>query len=78
MRCPWPAQCSTPSTSGWMPPPSFILEHGEASVVIVDKEFGPVTEQALAQLSVKPQVIHIDDSTYQDGKLLGMTATKIW
>ena len=33
-------------------------QHGEASVVIVDKEFGPVTEQALAQLSVKPQVIH--------------------
>ena len=30
-----------------------------------------MTEQALAQLSVKPQVIHIDDSTYQDGKLLG-------
>ena len=50
---------------------AFILEHGEASMVIVDKEFGPVTEQALAQMSVKPQVVHIDDSTYEEGKLLG-------
>jgi fatty-acyl-CoA synthase len=50
---------------------AFILEHGEASMIIVDKEFGPVTEQALAQMSVKPQVVHIDDATYTDGKLLG-------
>ena len=50
---------------------AFILEHGEAKIVIVDKEFGPVTEQALAQMSSPPQVIHIDDDTYADGSLLG-------
>ena len=53
---------------------AFILEHGEAKVVIVDKEFGPVTEQALAQMSSPPQVIHIDDATYADGSLLGDTS----
>lgn len=50
---------------------AFILAHGEASMVIVDKEFGPVTEQALAQMSSPPQVIHIDDPSYADGSLLG-------
>ena len=50
---------------------AFILDHGEASMVIVDKEFGPVTEQALAQMTAQPQVIHIDDATFAGGKLLG-------
>ena len=53
---------------------AFILEHGEAKVVIVDKEFGPVTEQALAQMSSPPQVVHIDDETYAEGSLLGDTS----
>ena len=50
---------------------AFILEHGEAKMVLVDKEFGPVVEQALEQMSHRLEVIHIDDLTYSDGQLLG-------
>jgi fatty-acyl-CoA synthase len=50
---------------------AFILDHGEAKMVIVDKEFGPVTEEALALMKSSPQVIHIDDATYSEGSLLG-------
>ena len=50
---------------------AFILEHGEAKMVLVDKEFGPVVEQALEQMSHRPEVIHIDDLTYSEGQLLG-------
>ena len=50
---------------------AFILEHGEASMVIVDKEFGAVTDEALALMAHQPTVIHIDDNDYDGGKLLG-------
>ena len=40
---------------------AFILEHGEAKLLLVDKEFGPLAEQALGLMSSAPQVIHIDD-----------------
>ena len=33
---------------------AFILEHGEAKVLITDTEFAPVIEQALAQLDRSP------------------------
>jgi len=52
---------------------AFILEHGEASMVIVDKEFGAVTERAhWRKWRLSPTVVHIDDATTMtDGKLLG-------
>ena len=50
---------------------AFILEHGEAKLLLVDKEFGPLAEQALALMSAPPPVIHIDDVSYPDGKLVG-------
>ncbi len=50
---------------------AFILEHGEAKLLLVDKEFGPLAEQALALMSAPPPVIHIDDTSYTDGKLVG-------
>ena len=50
---------------------AFILEHGEAKLLIVDKEFGPLAEQALALMSAPPPVIHIDDTSYSEGKLIG-------
>ena len=50
---------------------AFILEHAEAKMVLVDKEFGPVTEEALMLMSRQPAVIHIDDATYDEGWLLG-------
>ena len=39
----------------------FILAHGEARVLIVDREFGDVAGQALRQLAKPPLVIEIDD-----------------
>ncbi len=40
---------------------AFILEHGEAKVLITDREFAPVIGRALALLDKKPLVIDIDD-----------------
>ncbi|HYM72169.1 MAG TPA: acyl-CoA synthetase [Stellaceae bacterium] len=40
---------------------AFILEHGEAKVLLTDSEFAPVIKQALAQLDDKPLVIDIVD-----------------
>ena len=53
------------------PSVAFILEHGEAKLLLVDKEFGPLAEQALALMSLPPPVIHIDDASYSGGKLIG-------
>jgi fatty-acyl-CoA synthase len=50
---------------------AFILEHGEAKLLLVDKEFGPLAEEALALMSSPPPVVHIDDATYPEGKLIG-------
>jgi 3-(methylthio)propionyl---CoA ligase len=51
---------------------AFILEHGNASVVITDREFAPTIKEALAQTSVKPFVIDYDDPQFpQNGELLG-------
>ena len=50
---------------------AFILEHGGAKLLLVDKEFGPLAEQALGLMSSPPLVIHIDDDSYSGGKLIG-------
>jgi fatty-acyl-CoA synthase len=51
---------------------AFMLEHGEAKVVIVDREFSPVMGVALARLAKKPLVIDILDSEYTGaGERLG-------
>ena len=53
----------------------FILGHAEAKVVLVDREFGEVVEQALDiardTLAQAPLVITIDDPAYADGKAIG-------
>jgi len=49
----------------------FILGHGEAKVVIVDREFGPVVEQALSDLAERPLVIDVDDPLAEGGRLIG-------
>jgi fatty-acyl-CoA synthase len=44
---------------------TFMLEHGEASVLLVDREFSPVVRRALqAMSSTRPLVVDIDDSEY--------------
>ena len=40
---------------------AFQLDHGNAKVLIVDREFSPVVKAALAQSKVKPFVIDYDD-----------------
>ena len=44
---------------------AFILQHAEAKLLITDREFSPIIEAALAQLTVKPLVVDVLDSEYQ-------------
>ena len=50
---------------------AFILEHGESKLVMVDKEFSPVMEEAIGLMNNPPEIIGIDDSLASDGKLIG-------
>jgi 3-(methylthio)propionyl---CoA ligase len=50
---------------------AFMLQHGEAKVLITDREFSGVIEEALAKLERKPLVIDIDDPSAPPGKRLG-------
>ncbi len=40
---------------------AFILQHGEARLLIAARQFAPVVEQALAQMDAPPPLIDIDD-----------------
>jgi fatty-acyl-CoA synthase len=44
---------------------AFTLDHAEAKVVIVDREFAPVMREALSQAKVKPLIIDYDDPEYE-------------
>jgi fatty-acyl-CoA synthase len=51
---------------------AFMLQHGEAKVLLTDREFSPVIEKALAMLAAKrPLVIEVEDPSYRGGKVLG-------
>ena len=51
---------------------AFILGHGEAKVLITDREFSDVIKAALALLERRPLVIDIDDPLYEgEGERLG-------
>src|ERR1041385_6906672 len=50
---------------------AFILSHGEAKVLITDREFSAGMEKALARLEKRPLVIDIDDALAVGGKKLG-------
>ncbi len=52
---------------------SFILGHGEAKVLITDREFSPVIKEALKGVEARPLVIDIDDALAEGGELLGET-----
>jgi fatty-acyl-CoA synthase len=51
----------------------FILAHGEAKVLLTDREFSGVIGPALAGLATPPLVIDIDDPLAETGELLGET-----
>jgi fatty-acyl-CoA synthase len=50
---------------------AFILDHGEAKVLLTDTEFAPVIKDALAQVKNRPIVIDIADSQGPGGEKLG-------
>jgi len=51
---------------------AFMIDHGEAKVLITDREFAPVVKQMLALAKNKPFVIDYDDREFpQTGEMLG-------
>ena len=51
---------------------AYILEHGEAKILITDREFAPAVKEALAKTSTQPLVIDYDDLEFpQTGERLG-------
>ena len=50
---------------------AFILEHGEAKVLIADKELAPTVSQALERMAEPPLVIDYDDPLAESGERLG-------
>jgi fatty-acyl-CoA synthase len=50
---------------------AFMLDHAGAKVLITDREFSGVVEQALASDKAPPTVIDVDDPAFEGGKLLG-------
>ena len=50
---------------------AFSLEHGEAKLLITDREFSPVIKDALARIDRELTVIDIDDPLAVGGELLG-------
>jgi len=50
---------------------AFILEHGQAKVLIVDPEFSAVAMDALGRLGQRPLVVDVLDATYEGGKQIG-------
>ena len=52
---------------------AFILAHGEARVLLTDREFSPVIADALNRLEKRPYVIDIDDPAAIGGECIGDT-----
>jgi fatty-acyl-CoA synthase len=50
---------------------AFILRHGGAKVLIVDREFSATAKAALAQLDERPLVVDVDDPLSAGGERLG-------
>ena len=51
---------------------AFMLEHGEAKVLLTDREFSTVVEQALNLLTgARPLVVDVEDALAPPGKVLG-------
>ncbi len=50
---------------------AFSLDHGEATVLLTDREFSDTTQQALDRCRQRPLVIDIDDPQAAGGDLIG-------
>ena len=52
---------------------AFMLQHGEAKVLLVDREFSALATAALGMVERPPLVIGVDDPVYDgDGEVLGL------
>ena len=52
---------------------AFILEHAEAKLLFVDREFSAVVRDAVSRMKTPPRLIDIDDPTYEGGASIGET-----
>ncbi len=50
---------------------AFMLGHGEAKVLLTDREFAPTIAAALKRVREKPLVIDVDDPSFEGGRRLG-------
>ena len=50
---------------------AFILQHGEAKVLLTDREFSDTVRSALSRLDDKPLVVDVDDALFDGGERLG-------
>ena len=50
---------------------AFILDHGEAKILIADREFSPVAAAALERTKARPFVVDIDDPLADGGACIG-------
>ena len=50
---------------------AYILDHGEARIVIVDREFTPVLRAALVQCANQPVIIEVNDSEAPSAETMG-------
>ncbi len=50
---------------------AFMLKHGEAKIILTDREFSAVISAAIDQLDDKPMVIDVDDPAYEGGEFIG-------
>ena len=50
---------------------AFILGHGEAKALLVDREFADTVEAALSRVARAPLVVGIDDVLTEEGRVLG-------
>src|SRR5258706_1861876 len=50
---------------------AFMLDHGEAKVLVTDREFSATIKAALALVKAKPLVIDVDDALFEGGERLG-------
>jgi len=57
---------------------AFCLEHGEAKVLVTDREFAPVISKALAQVKREIFVVDIDDALAAGGERLGAIDYESW
>ena len=57
---------------------AFCLQHGEAKVLITDREFSPLMAKALAQLGRPIQVVDIDDPLAGAGERIGTLEYESW